>query len=792
MKLTVGSIPHCLLTALAVLALSVASPADVTIVREGKPLGVILVDPNATDQAKGAAAEFQSFIERMSGAKLPIITDGSGASGVKVIIGQGSEAKKMEPNIPGGFSASFNEEGFVIKTADTVVLLAGNETSPYEGTYYAVYDCLQRLGCRWYFPGEFGEIVPRKTTITLPDLSMRLKPDFRVRDIWYSGFIASSPEQQEEFQVWKRRNKLTHRGFYLNSTMPEATFLQNPVDGSTSKLLPEEEYFGKHPEYYAQNPDGSRNKEMPCMTNEAAIAASAETICRFFAENPNAYSYAFSPPDAPVICSCENCKALSRGGYGDEGHGEASDPFFTYMDKVARIVHQRYPDRWLGTMAYYNRFRPTQGLDAPWPNVYVQMADMWNCPLHGYDKDGCKLSEHIKSMAEQWERQAAALLYYEYDPFDWGKMHRPVWGSERISGNYKWLKAHNGWGFTVESQMDYASLGINNYLRGRLSWNVNEPVQEIVHEFHKTFFGPASEPMSSYYSLIENHLWSNKHHIYSGWSGMDSQAAVWTNDVLKKARSFLNDAEKLAVDEPYKSRVVAFRAGFDRLDAARRCYEAAARGDFPQAVREADEMLRIVDRLGNSSFLVDDGSTIYKGWLSGTALKEAFTPWADKFSKNGKILAVFPEKARFRLDPVPEGLVFEWYSPTLDDTKEWKPLRLDQSWHVQGVEGLGGSEYTGIAWYRTSLDLPSIGKDEKVRLSMPAVQGKAVWVWVNGDLAGYSTAQDGFDFDLSGRVRPGKNLFAFRVDGGDSNIRKIPFFGTGGICLRPIVYKVKE
>ena len=40
---------------------------------------------------------------------------------------------------------------------------------------------LNRLGGRWFMPGEFGEVVPLQATIALADVQVRQKPDFVVR-----------------------------------------------------------------------------------------------------------------------------------------------------------------------------------------------------------------------------------------------------------------------------------------------------------------------------------------------------------------------------------------------------------------------------------------------------------------------------------------------------------------------------------------------------------------------------------------------------------------------------------
>ena len=42
-----------------------------------------------------------------------------------------------------------------------------------EGVSYAIYELLDSLGCRWYLPGDLGEVIPRLKSVTLAAQSMQ-------------------------------------------------------------------------------------------------------------------------------------------------------------------------------------------------------------------------------------------------------------------------------------------------------------------------------------------------------------------------------------------------------------------------------------------------------------------------------------------------------------------------------------------------------------------------------------------------------------------------------------------
>ena len=362
----------------------------------------------------------------------------------------------------------------------------------------------------------------------------------------------------------------------------------------------------------------------------------------------------------------------------------------------------------------------------------------------------------------------------------------PSWNTPRIVRDLRWLKQHHGWGFTVESLLDYTSLGLNHYLRGKLAWDVTRDTEPLLQDFCTHFFGPAAAPMRSYYQLIEKHLDSQPLHLESGMSDLDFRLALWNPTVVRKAERYLSETERLATRRPYRMRVAAFRAGFDNLQATRAAHAAASRGDFAEAARQTTRMEEIAQDLQQPLFLLDDGS----GWLGAQSLHQFYTRLAEKTTSNGaEVLAVFPIQAHFRQDPVPHGLIFEWYRPDLGIGKPWQNIRLDQSWNVQGITGSREQpSYNGIGWYRVRIELPPEVSEQPVHLFFPSMKASAVWVWIDGKLAGYTTPAEDFDLDLSGPLSPGQHLIALRVAGHRGG-RDIPFSGFGGIALPPLLYR---
>ncbi len=117
---------------------------------------------------------------------------------------------------------------------------------------------------------------------------------------------------------------------------------------------------------------------------------------------------------------------------------------------------------------------------------------------------------------------------------------------------------------------------------------------------------------------------------------------------------------------------------------------------------------------------------------------------------------------RFRLDPRREGHRKGWYKPDFDDSG-WRTIAIEQPWQKAGYD------YTGVAWYRRTVELPEKPADfHAVDLAFGGVD-ECAWVWVNGQYAGdHDIGPSGwnlpFHLDVTGLVKWGaKNQITVRA-----------------------------
>lgn len=68
---------------------------SLTIIEDGKAQCVIVHSANATDQEKYAAKDLQTYVEKISGAKPEIISEGSESNKIPIYIGNTNASQKQ-------------------------------------------------------------------------------------------------------------------------------------------------------------------------------------------------------------------------------------------------------------------------------------------------------------------------------------------------------------------------------------------------------------------------------------------------------------------------------------------------------------------------------------------------------------------------------------------------------------------------------------------------------------------------------------------------------------------------
>ncbi len=742
------------------------------IVQDGQPRAVIVTAAGPSPSAAQAAAELKHYIERISGAGLPVYAGAATVPGrleghARLHVGRSEAVRALGVEPPAGHDREAGGEGFVLRTVgDRDLVLAGNEDAFYRGTEYAVYELLERLGCRWYFPGEFGQVLPELRTITVPDLDVEQKPSFVVRNIWMSGWADDSGDHPD----WLVRNKGTLvRPFAFAG------------DGSIGRLAPPEIYEDVHPEIYAMGPDGQRRSRGPkgelhltmlCVTNPLTIEIAVRTIKQYFRDHPEANSYGFSAPDWSPRCHCDVCVAADHAFDIDSGLEDSiSDAYFNFVNNVAHEVNAEYPDRYIVILAYDNRVRPPEGLDRPWNrNIIVQLARLAVSALRPIPGGGDIYSRRHQRTIKAWARIAPKMVIYDYDPH--ATLNRmPFWNVHSIRANLPFYHEHGVVGFTTEGHNTFLRTGLNYYVRTRLMWDVGADVDALLDDFYTRFFGPAEAPMRAFIEEIEGLLADSPEHVI--WtSKLGDWTRIYPPERTLALGALLDRAEGLADTPRLRRRVAAYRALHEYMTTHNAMVTRVHEGRYREALTQLERLSLPIEAAEaiqpgllppEPQWVVDSdrGLSTWRRYIEALAERDG--------GGLGRRLALGPGTGGFRTDRHDEGLFEQWHLDEVAAELEWNPIPVTTDWTQSGYRDDRGYAYPGLGWYRFSVPVPETAAGAPARLYVPLVYADKLWVWANGQLVHSPTDElhrYGTDIDVSRWLRPGEeNSFTFRMSG---------------------------
>jgi len=755
-----------------VLSALAACSADLTIVQDGKPNAVIIVAPEA--QAQQAAGEIQRYIEKMSGAKLPVLNEGDNDTTglpVKIAVGHTQIAQKAGVKVPAGFKEvvgdpkAFEEEGFVIKTVGPQIVIGGNSDGPYQGTTYAGYEFLERLGCRFYFPGDWGEVIPEKKTIAFPATDLLSRPDFALRYISPGGWIPVSADESKTYDNWSRKVKYSAWG--------ANKFYPGVGDGFLAYLVPPREFQAKNPDLYAMNKAGIRtqpdyeNIAMLSLVNPQTFELAVQNLKEAFAgkRQMSIVSYngfGISPPDGAAYDydpkAVANNQDFNYPTYID--HPQTSEEFFAFASKLAK----EFPDKWVATMAYAGREMPPQGVEIP-KNLTVMYAPIASCVLHSGNDPACWRRQETIKIMRQWCKLTPHVYMYDYNPGFLLGSFLPERDVANFTENVKLYKDMKLKGFQTEGRKTFMETWISFYVRGKLMWDANADVAAIKKDFYTNFFGPEAGPfVQQWWDACEQALGAATVHCHEDWLTNN----IYTVPFTTQLHQYVEKARACAMTPKQKEHFEAFALIADHLEAFAAMEEAEKNLNYAEAGKQAQRM-------------EDDNKklyTIYSFFIGPVENPEFTNGRVKKYAKlaqmvkgdAGTLVASVPLEAKFKRDLYNEGVIGEWYDPKFDD-RAWGTENTFITWDAQDKpEDAAGHDYDGYGWYRFTVNVPANMVNKPLQFHLGGVINEG-WVWINGNYAGHrqwylwwqGREPLEMDVDATGKVKAGPNTIAVRV-----------------------------
>jgi hypothetical protein len=791
---------------LAVGVLGGATRADMTLVDNGQAKATIViaqsalgVEPKPTQfnqpleapiKIAAAARDLQLYIEKMSGAKLPIVGDDQPVpAGVLILVGRSALTKPFDAQIPSGLTPTRDEEGYLMLSQGNRLLLAGNDAPYYHGTEYATYAFLNSLGVRWYMPGEFGEFIPRHATIKVGDLNVTSRPDFKMRNWWGP----SAPALAADDYRWKIRNGMN----------PILRFVELPGDSTVRRVLPPAKELN-NPEFaevWGKDAKGQPNIAMPNLSSEQSVQYAVDKICEYFRANPTITSFGIGADDGlPVDYSPETQKRnLGMTDIGGEYGTEApiTDEWMNWIQEVAQGVYKEFPDHIITTNGYSNRNTPPLNVQ-PDPKIWIMFAAIWSDTMHAYDNPRSWQTMRQAKMIEQWCKLYNNVYMYNYIYYMLAGAGEPIALSHKTAHDMPLYKKWGVVGFSDEGRTVRTETGVfPTYLRARMMWNAGLDVNKERDEFFANWYGPAARPAMAFWEELENTFETTP------WLGHEDRILpyVYSPALIAKLEQDVKAAEALATDEWSKPRVHADRITLENLKAYMAMNRAEFDANFAEAARQAQRMIDVRTEAAQLSPFYynpdpkrngDSNQFYYWGaWQRGLYYQKVAKATN---GTTGDLVSILPEQAKCKLDPRDDGRYDHWFAPDYKDD-DWTAVQTTMPFYRQVAGGCDdtGYPYIGALWYRQEFELPASAKGKNLYLYAAAIEPEA-WVWINGKFIGHREYHDCYerpnalDMDVSNALIPGKkNVIAIRVHTGLA-----PAALADGLCSRLFLYSPRD
>ncbi|NOY01010.1 MAG: DUF4838 domain-containing protein, partial [Verrucomicrobia bacterium] len=562
--------------------LSLASViAETFIVENGKANAEIVIAKDPPRSTHLAAQELQTYVEKITGAKLAIVSEPASEMPVKLYVGQSPHTEKL------GITSKGLENGaYRVVSGDKWMVFIGDDTNfvptepwprnnndiasgkmqkvwdkitgkqwgymhsqlhkhysgpdalfgtPKEqkidkngkvnmwtyderGSFNAVDGFLRDLGVRWYMPGDVGEVLPEMQSIALSKMDKTVTPDFPMRILNFRGSLYG-----RDAMMW---------GFRLGVRQPYGRQAAHGMHGMTDN----EATFKNHPDWFAlyggkRHIDPNLRNNQLCYSNEELLKE-AVLFARTQLDHFDMDVVSIMPPDGySAICQCKLCEGKESLHLGNRGR--ASNYVWDFVNRVAKEVGKTHPDKLISNCAYGIYTEAPDNIDKLEPNVQVIIVG-GRRPLTG-DRDD------LRRLRANWQKKTdRPIEIFENYPFTGRGWYLPAYIPKLLGDSIKeTIGQSRGEDIWITMDFKEKAIGYNHFLlyfTARNYWGgKDQGPQVIFDEYVQKFYGPAAKEMGAFFAYCEKN-----------WREMESDGEI-ANKALDLFAAAKNKAGEGAV-----------------------------------------------------------------------------------------------------------------------------------------------------------------------------------------------------------------------------------------------------
>lgn len=378
------------------------------------------------------------------------------------------------------------------------------------GLANGIYAYLEKLGFRWFHPGEEWTYVPTLKNICMV-INQKITPDFSMRAFFGSygtprNYYADPTKIVDKaWAQWAYRNRM--EGGLKGHSWNE--FLWRNIQ----ELL-------QHPEYMAMV-DGKRVKPNTamkfCISNKGFQQLFIkDMVAQLKAAMGNdkfgTYYISVEPSDGEGDCECDECKKL----------GSVSNRDFLLANLVAKEFQKISPNAYVNLYAYDTHAAPPDfELER---NVAVQIIPY-----------GFQNFSSPEEMIAAWKKKNHDLYIYDYYGLPINNLDMPLKGALEplaFARRLKYWYDQHIKGANLESSYSIGSTGIGLYLFAHMTWDIHRDPNQLIDEYYELNYGKAAPVLKQVQQILSDTTIKN------------AEALVKAAHLLKVKTQALSLAEK--------------------------------------------------------------------------------------------------------------------------------------------------------------------------------------------------------------------------------------------------------
>ena len=469
---------------------------------------VIVIGEKATITEKFAAEELQKYLGKITGDSFEI-KDSKQFTKFSFLVGNGLVD-----------DLGLQHDEYVIRSSANQLIVSGGGD---RGILYAVYDLLEKLGCRWYFPDPADEIVPK---LSIEDVIEKVngldvieRPDFSVRmyqlqtyDIGNAGEpLADGVTKESLFHMidWLTKNRINIFQYGIDhgisgynmwsryrAIFPEMQKRGMVIGtgGHNMFLFISGAEMKQHTDWQCMK-DGKRTTSGQfCTRNDEAVREYITKCVSFLKANPEIEYFTPWPNDMGGWCECELCKDTP-----------SADRFMQFGKRIYDVLKNEVPGVEFAHFAYGSHVKPPVN-ERPYDGMTISLCT-WGRDFSKlfYDEATSKeFREDFAAWKEIVTEYNCKFILHEKYARHLGLGFHPMY-LKNMKPELKWFEGNGLDGFELPvGAMGRRTKAFNFYMLAKLMWDIDSDEESIMRDYFKKVYGQYAEQMREIYQLVED------------------------------------------------------------------------------------------------------------------------------------------------------------------------------------------------------------------------------------------------------------------------------------------------